>query len=193
VRPCACVLAALLAGCSKVSPPDPPAGPSATAPIVMASAPVPQAFPGTFWLSLTREYGYWKFQYCRLELTAFKPSATASLECAQTDGSVIRTHQQVSEDETARLRQLVKTSDLYGSGTGHIGDDATPGDGIFETLKVRPPGGGRAVVLVTSGNKTFESGARGDILNMLEDFESKMVNALTDKPPSRRGHAGSRR
>ena len=54
-----------------------------------------------------------------------------------------------------------------------MGEDLTPAHGIVESLKIRPGGGGPAVVLVTSGNNTFETeGPRHALLEAVRAIES---------------------
>ena len=64
----------------------------------------------------------------------------------------------------------------------HEGKDLTEGDGVFEILIVR---GIRAVVLVTSGNSTFETGPRKDLLAWLRQQEGVLrkenPRALTER------------
>lgn len=52
---------------------------------------------------------------------------------------------------------------------GHEGKDLTASDGVFEILIVR---GVRAVVVVTSGNSTFETGPRKHLLGWLHRQEA---------------------
>jgi hypothetical protein len=71
------------------------------------------------------------------------------------------------------LRRLAQAADLYGG--DHIGEDSTPGDGAFETLRFRPVEGGCAVVLVTSGNRSFvDHEARRELLGLLDRIDSDM-------------------
>jgi hypothetical protein len=67
----------------------------------------------------------------------------------------------------------------------HIGEDITPTDGKFETLRFRPVAGGRAVVVVTSGNQSFEDQpARRDLLKLLNRIGSN----LREKAEAGLGH-----
>ena len=73
----------------------------------------------------------------------------------------------ITADESEELRQLYDSARLFDS--GHIGLDLTARDGMFQTLTVR---GGRAVVLVTSVNPTFQTGPRKELLDWLQRLES---------------------
>ena len=80
-------------------------------------------------------------------------------------------HGELSSQETLRLIDLFERAELYKG--GHVGVDSTPVDGIFETLKVTSQS--RTVVLVTSGNKTFEiDSARKELLSQLYSLEKRL-------------------
>jgi len=75
--------------------------------------------------------------------------------------------------DATRLRQLAEAADLYGP--NNIGEDLTPTDGAFDTLRFRPVAGGRAVVLVTSGNRSFEDQpTRRELLEYLNRIKSDL-------------------
>ena len=83
-----------------------------------------------------------------------------------------------------RLRQLAQSADLYGP--SHTGADLTPTDGMFDTLRFRPVGGGRAVVLVTSGNSSFEEQeGRRDLLAYLNQIKSDLRDKAELASPGR--------
>jgi hypothetical protein len=154
MRHSALIFAAFLAACSEVPPPSPGPPGLAAAP---RTAPDVTAWPAdlTVSLTLTREYGLSIFSCCRLEVLVFDDRGTAVRKCQRTDGSAIRASADLSGADAVRLRELVRASDLYAG--GHVGEDWTPGDGTVESLRIRPGAGGPAVVLVVSGNKTFEA------------------------------------
>lgn len=182
MRYTAFLLAALVAGCSEVRPPSPPAGPGISA--QPPSPPDVTTWPAdlTISLTVTREYGLSIFTFCRLEVLVFEDNGRAALECQRTDGTAKRQQVGISRDDAIEIRELVRASDLYSG--GHVGKDWTSGDGTVESLKVRPGGGGPAVVLVTSDNKTFEvEGPRRALLELLKTIESAMFKGLANRPP----------
>jgi hypothetical protein len=71
----------------------------------------------------------------------------------------------LSPGDIKRVESLAGGSDLYAG--GHVGADSRSVDGTFETLTVRCCGRRETVVLVTSGNATFESGPRRQLLELL--------------------------
>jgi len=168
------LIAALLSGCSEVAPPPPPQPGG-----VPAAEPntEPEGFPSLFTVTFTREYGLWKFRVCTLEIALFMNTNRASLECEPANGARVVAARELSVEQVTRLRELAKAADLYGP--EHVGQDLTPGDGIFETLRIRPAGGGRAAVLVTSGNKSFlNSHARRDLLQLLGTIETELSTGV---------------
>lgn len=131
------------------------------------------AFPLNFTIIFTREYGMWKYRTCSLEVSLFLSTDRAGLECVTADNRHEKFSGELPGVDATRLRQLAQAADLYGP--NHIGDDITPTDGIFETLRFRPVAGGRAVVLVTSANRSFEDQqARRDLLVFLKRIGSDL-------------------
>jgi hypothetical protein len=164
------LLPLLLVACSDVSPPPQPPPPGVPRPVAPGAAwrhnAESTAFPPNFTIVFTREYGMWKYRTCTIEISLFLNTDRASLECVTTDNKHEKFTGELPVFDTTRLRHLAEAADLYGS--DHIGEDLTPTDGTFDTLRFRPVGGGRAVVLVTSGNTSFEDEpARRDFLQFL--------------------------
>jgi hypothetical protein len=164
----------LLVGCSEVSTPPQPPPPGA----VRADEPRDNAdsgdFPPHFTVVFTREYGMWKYRACTLEISLFLNTNRATLECDTTDSARVNSNRELVDGEATRLRRLAQAADLYGP--DHIGRDLTPTDGVFETLRFRPVAGGRAVVLVTSGNRSFvDHEARRQLLQLLNQIESDLA------------------
>ena len=88
---------------------------------------------------------------------------------------------ELTDEEARRLRRLAEAADLFGP--DHIGEDFTPMDGILETLRFRPVAGGRAAVLVTSGNRSFEDhDARRGLLGLLKTIESRSFKGSPECP-----------
>jgi hypothetical protein len=120
----------------------------------------------------------WKYRSCALRIDLWPMNRNhAELECEPITGSRVKGTQDLRIADAFRLRRLVVGADLYGP--DHIGDDLTPGDGAFDTLRFRPAGGGRAVVLVTSGNRSFvEHQARRELLELLEQTHSGLMENI---------------
>jgi hypothetical protein len=79
--------------------------------------------------------------------------------------------EELTPEETLSLINPFDRAALYEG--GHIGVDRTSTDGIFETLKATSQS--RTVVLVTSGNTTFETdSARKELLSRLHGFEKRL-------------------
>jgi len=129
------MLSVMLVACSDVSPPPQPPPPGMARPSVLRENAESAVFPPNFTIIFTREYGWWKYRACTLEVSLFLNTDRASLECVTPDGK----HERFSTDlpgfDATRLRQLAQAADLYGS--NHIGEDVTPTDGKFETLRFR--------------------------------------------------------
>lgn len=138
----------------------------------IAASAGPQATTQTVVLSLSRESGYPQ-GFCRLHVSASMNGGQAQLFCGPVpdgapDKRLTRTRR-ITADESEELRQLYDAARLFDG--GHIGVDLTANDGMFEILTVRR---GRAVVLVTSGNPTFQSGPRKELLNWLQRLEGAL-------------------
>jgi hypothetical protein len=162
------LLALVLTGCADVTPPPAPGGPGTKAPSVVQDPP---RFPENFNVIFTREYGMWKYETCVLQIELSVDSNQVSLVCRLTKGGDVSFVEQLSPIRAGLLRELVESADLYGP--DHAGQDSTPGDGIFETLRLQPAGGGRAAVVVTSGNHSFvEQQPRRELLRLLAQIEA---------------------
>jgi hypothetical protein len=99
-------------------------------------------------------------------------------ECVTTDDKHEKVDRELTDREANGLRQLARAADLYGP--YHIGEDLTPTDGKFETLRFRPVAGGRAVVLVTSGNRSFDDQqARHDLVRWFDTILRHDVETLS--------------
>ena len=127
----------------------------------------------TIQLRLQQEYGRAVFRDCRLDIGVYEAAGRASMRC-------LRNHPQATEllrgraltgEEVARLRGLVRESKLMTG--GYIGTDTTASDGVFETLKVLD-GTATAGVLVTSGNPSFVTGPRRQLLDWLRALLSEL-------------------
>jgi hypothetical protein len=170
------MLSIVLAACSKGSPPPPPPQPRPVG-TIRPSAPSPNAevgaFPEHFTIVFTREYGMWKYRTCTLEVSLFLNTDRAAIECVTTDDKHEKFSTNLRGFDETRLRQLAEAADLYTS--DHVGEDLTPTDGMFDTLRFRPVSGGRAVVLVTSRNRSFEDHEmRREVLQLLNQIRSDL-------------------
>ena len=160
----------LVAACTDVPPPPPP--PHAVQSEKPREVVESTAFPSIFRMTLTREHGHWKYRTCSVDLLLSPETGRATFECNGTHGRA-GSKRDVSEGEAGNLRRLAQDANLYGGGT--IGEDLTPADGVFETLRFRPGEGGRAVVLVTSGNRSFvDDAARRELLGLLNRIGSDL-------------------
>ena len=136
---------------------------------------------GDFQLSLMRHYGRHIFLDCRVDVTMFQGTAVASLHCDHSGKDAngrpippLRSREELSKEDSRRLADLVRASALYDG--GHIGKDDTEPDGAFEVLKLRS--NGRAVMVVTSGNPTFEQDKpRRALLSLLRAVEKRLADA----------------
>ncbi len=107
----------------------------------------------------------------------------------------VTARRELTDEEARRLRRLAEAADLFGP--DHIGEDFTPMDGILETLRFRPVAGGRAAVLVTSGNRSFEDhDARRGLLGLLKTIEADLsrarLSARQRVPSQQHPHPGQR-
>jgi len=130
-------------------------------------------------LSLSRHYGRAVFSECRLDVVVYGSRGNASLWCDSTSVDSkgrpiipdLNADEELTSDETKHLTATLSSARLFDG--GHIGTDGRAGDGIFETLKLL--NGGKTVVLVTSGNPTFDiQGPRKQLLSMLNDIEKRL-------------------
>ena len=171
----------LTGGCSQAQPPAsprlPPPPPAPAYREQFADADT-TGFPTHFTIVFTREYGMWKYRACTLEVSLFLNRNQARLVCSANDRAPATAGRDVTVDEAAQLRRLAKRADLYGA--DHIGRDLTPTDGTFDMIRFRPLAGGRAVVLVTSGNRSFaDDEARRDLLGLLSSLFSDLLAAAS--------------
>ena len=169
---------ALSIACSAGPLPTPPPGPGVPRPDARRTRSVdPVVFPEAFSLSLTQEFGYAPMRYCTLEVAIYQPVPRVALECLHQNGVVTRAGRDLRAEESEQIFKFASGADLFQG--GHSGEDLTPGDGTLETLKVRAGETGRAVVLITSYNATFEdNAARRELLRLLKAFEDELSKQL---------------
>ena len=169
---------ALSIACSAGPLPTPPPGPGVPRPDARRTRSVdPVVFPEAFSLSLTQEFGYAPMRYCTLEVAIYQPFPRVALECLHQNGVVTRAGRDLRAEESEQMFKFASGADLFQG--GHSGEDLTPGDGTLETLKVRAGETGRAVVLITSYNATFEdNAARRELLRLLKAFEDELSKQL---------------
>ena len=147
---------------------------------VVVSLAQASALPATdnFILSHSRNYGRSVFRECRVDVVVYESQGSATLWCDSTTVDPkgrpvpdLNARQELTADETKLLSATVRSARLFDG--GHIGTDSRAVDGIFETLQLLKDR--QTVVLVTSGNPTFESdGPRKQLLSMLNDFEKPL-------------------
>ena len=129
-------------------------------------------------LSFSRQYGRAVFSECRLDVVVYESRGAATLWCQSTSSDSrgrsvpdLHARHELTSEETKHLTAAVRSARLFDG--GHIGTDGQAGDGIFETLKLQKDG--QTVVLVTSGNLTFDrQGPRKQLLSILNDFEKRL-------------------
>jgi hypothetical protein len=134
---------------------------------------------GNFQLSLSREYGRARFRECRLNIVMFERRAIAELRCTHLARTAkgeelppLNAREDLSAQAAKQLAELVDASALYDG--GHVGQDTTSVDGVFEVLKVNSARG--AVTLVTSGNPTFtRDKSRQALLSLLTTLEKRLL------------------
>jgi len=83
----------------------------------------------------------------------------------------------LTTNEVGDILKLSRGSELFAG--GHIGTDSTAVDGLFETLKVSEAG--RTAVLVASGNDTFTSGSRRELIRLLHSILNELQKAATQE------------
>ena len=136
---------------------------------------------GNFQLSLTRQYGRARFRECRLGVVMFERRAGAELRCTHLARNAkgeeippLNAREELSAQAAKQLAELVDASALYDG--GHVGQDTTEADGVFEVLKLNSARG--AVTLVTSGNPTFtRDKSRQALLSVLTALEKRLLAA----------------
>jgi hypothetical protein len=149
--------------------------------LLMASLPSWAQSNAAIQLSLKREYGRAQFSECRLDVTILEGKGRSALSCSRTPapdvpGNVSQ-NRALTASEVADILKLAQASDLFAG--GHIGNDSTSVDGLFETLKVTQSG--RTAVLVSSGNDSFESGGRRGLIRLLRSMLNDLQKAATQE------------
>lgn len=127
-------------------------------------------------LSLHQQFGRAMFRECRLDIVTYENAGNASLRCERNVAppTVLLRQRKLTSDEAGRLVRFVHASHLLAG--DYIGLDETPGDGVFETLRITVSSG--TGVLVTSGNPSFTTGARRELLDWLQ----RLMRALQESP-----------
>ena len=171
----------LTAGCSPAEVPTPPPTPQPppsqpTYREAYADAQ-PTGFPSHFAIDFTREYGNWEYRSCALKVRLYLRESRIDLACCPAERAPKHAGRILTADESGQLQRLAERAELCAP--GHIGLDLTATDGIFDTIRFRPIAGGRAVVLVTSGNRSFvDNEARRGLREMLNALLTEMLDAL---------------
>lgn len=132
----------------------------------------PPALPAQPWgksmrLTLHQQFGKAAFRECRLDIMTYDGEGSAYVRYvpySERPTEMLR-QRKLTGEEVHRLVGLVREGDLFAG--GHIGIDGTGSDGPpFETLRVSVEA--ETGVLVTSGNPTFTTGARQQLLDWLQ-------------------------
>ena len=137
-------------------------------------------------LTLSRQT-VWQGAYgwCTFSAETFGDGGGISLQCGGSGpfgtappgpgGRDVR-RRSLSASESANLRKLSQAALLFEG--GHTGADLSASDLPFEMLIVRPAEASRsraAVVLVTTGNATFATGARKALIDWLRSLEAGLT------------------
>jgi hypothetical protein len=131
-------------------------------------------------LSLKREYAKALSGECRLDVAVLEGKGRTAVFCSRTlapgDPATVDRNRALTASEVGEILKLTQASDLFAG--GHVGTDSTATDGLFETLTVTQPGRGTAV-LVSSGNTTFTSGSRRDLIRLLHSLLNELQTAAS--------------
>ena len=143
-------------------------------PLLALAQPAVSAQPArAIQMSLKQEFGRAVFRECRLDVGVYGGPGRASVFCVRNAAppSELLHERALTPEEANRLLALARESNLLSG--GNVGTDLTPGDGIFETLKVTESG--QTAVLVTSGNSTFTMGSRRNLLDLLHTLLNELI------------------
>jgi hypothetical protein len=140
-------------------------------------------------LTLKQEFGKAWFTRCDLMVLYYRPpllNGTDRLELHCTPNvrprldDLVATRR-LTADEVEVVAKLAVASDLYSG--GHTGNFAASGsEGPFERLEV-----GRCcrredqVILITTGNLTFSTGARSALLNLLHEWRKPLLAEVMNR------------
>ena len=149
--------------------------------VLISIAEPSRAQPTSVQLSLKREYGRGLFSECRLDVAIVEGKGRSGVVCSggaapERPGTVSR-DRPLTAGEVSEILKLSRASDFFAG--GHVGTDSTAVDGLFETLKVMESG--RTAVLVSSGNDTFTSGSRRELIRMLHSILNELQRAATQE------------
>jgi len=132
-------------------------------------------------LTLDERFGRALFSHCAFTVYYFEPHMPkvdrVELNCTPLAGlpnqetmSATRT---LTAEESNRVARLANESDLYDG--GHTGDFTRNGsEGAAKRLYVRCCTEGSHVVLVVTGNLTFQSGSRRELLQLLNQWRTPL-------------------
>ena len=140
-------------------------------------------------LQLTQEFGRAQFSRCVVKVVYYRPpmlngSEHLELRCSPNvrpwvDDLV--TSRRLTAEEVERFAKLAVASDLYSG--GHTGKPSASGsEGPWERLEVgRCCGREESVILITTGNPTFSTGARRELLNVLHDWQKPLMTNVRNQ------------
>jgi hypothetical protein len=139
-------------------------------------------------LTLTEEFGRALFSRCVFTVFYNRPPLSGSdrleLHCTPNIrprlDDVVATRRLTAE-EVETVATLALASELYSG--GHTGYSAAAGsEGPFERLEVgRCCGREDQVILITTGNATFSTGARGKLLSLLHEWRRPLATDLANR------------
>jgi hypothetical protein len=131
-----------------------------------------------FALQLEQEYGRARYESCQMVISGFERNGSVHVRCVTHTRSraSVEAARQLTLHEIDEIQSLASDADLCGG--GYAGRDFTPSDGVFETLRAECQDG-RVVILVTSGNPTFEANrARAKLLERLHSLRQQLQPLL---------------
>ena len=116
-------------------------------------------------LSLHQQFARALFRECRLDVGTYESGGSAYLRCVRYGVAPreLLGNRKLTAEEVTRLVGLVREGNLFAG--DHIGIDGRGSDVPFETLTITVEP--ETAVLVTSGNPSFTTGARQQLLDWM--------------------------
>ena len=128
-------------------------------------------------ISLEQRFGRAMFRSCDLTIEVVERLARSVLRCVWNiaPASDLMSQRTLTSQETQRLLALTTGNDIL-SGTAS-GKDLASTDGVTETVTIQR--GTEITVLVASGNPSFETGSRRELLNFLHSIIEDLQRTAT--------------
>lgn len=143
--------------------------------VMLAIASVCLAEAPPLQVSLEQRFGRALFRSCVLQIQVIERAGRGALRCVRNTSppTEFASERALTPQELERLRRLSSGSGLF-SGTA-IGKSFEAVDGVTETVSVQR--GSERIVLVASGNPSFETGSRRELLNLLHSIVEDLRRA----------------